>query len=111
MINSTASAPSSLYLYGSNSSTLYNSTSDTIPLTGATLLKSVAMSYSYNATIPVLDSTPFRYIHVIRDAGRYSFSITLLQIMRPAGSYTGLINGTDYNITTDTSTGKPTITY
>ena len=59
----------------------------------------------------IINTTLFQYIHVLVTAGSYTGFNTYMKINRPAGSYSGMINGTDYSVSTDGTTGNPKITY
>ena len=64
------------------------------------------MGWSHTYTIT--NTSVFQYIHfLITDATAAATIVGTMQINRPAGSYTGMINGTTYSVSTDSTTGNP----
>ena len=99
-------------LCGSNSVSDYNNTSTT-PTGNMNLLATLTFNgstYTNSGICSVSNLTAFQYYILINTSGGY-VNMTLLQIQHAAGGFTTLLNGTDYNITTNTANGAPVITY
>ena len=67
-------------------------------------------TYTNSGICSVSNLTAFQYYMLINTSGGY-VNMTLLQIQHAAGGFTTLLNGTDYNITTNTANGSPVVTY
>ena len=84
-----------------------------------TLLGTISPTTS-GGTVSISNTSTFQYVHVIStitatggggiwystDGASYG-----VKVQHAAGGYTGLINGTDFTVATDATTGKPKITY
>jgi hypothetical protein len=97
-------------VYGSTSAAAYSdSGNDT---TGLTFLASYSPSSS--GTLNISNTSSYQYMHLIytlTSSISSSCQTTNLQIKRAAGGYLGLVNGTDFTVTTNSSSGVPVITY
>jgi hypothetical protein len=99
------------YIYGSNNATCYANTSNTV--TGATLLYTspTVNPQGYTGSYSLTNTTVYQYFHILRSGGATNVSFTGLQVFKNAGSTSGLVNGTDFTVSTDAATGKPAIKY
>ena len=99
--------------YGSNSISDYNNTTGTTATSTMYLLATITYNGSYytnSGVCSVTNTSSFQYYTLINTSGGY-VTTTLFQVQHAAGGYTNIVNGTDYNITTNTAKGAPVITY
>ena len=107
----TSTSVGHVYVYGSNNNTTYTNTTNTV--SGGTLLVSESVQFQgWSHTYTITNTSVFQYIHLLITGTVYAATVVgTMQIFRPAGSYTGMVNGTDYSVSTDSTTGNPKITY
>lgn len=98
--------------YGSNSATEYSSTTNST--TNLTLLYTTSVTYPsfLNISQSITTTIAYQYYHIILtcNTGQRP-GLTNIQFRRKAGGYNPIVNNTNYNITTDSTTGLPKITY
>ena len=91
-------------LYGSYSVIDYNNNTSNTPTGNMNLLATLTFNgstYTNSGICSVSNLTAFQYYMLIITSGGY-VNMALLQIQHAAGGFTTLLNGTDYNITTNT---------
>jgi len=99
-------------VYGSNTLSDYQQLTNQVPPNG-TLLVSTYITND-GATVQVTNSDVYVYVIIIylyRSTYTFPVQPTYIQINGSTGSNIVLTNGTDYTISTDSSTGYPDITY
>ena len=103
---------STFYFYSSNSASNYADLSNNTTL--ALLGSYVNSDSGVVAIIAVTNTSLFQYIHIIGVCSNISApatGFTYLKVNHVAGGYSGSINGTDYTIATDSTSGATSITY
>ena len=100
-----------IYFYCSNSSTAYSDTSTTV--TSLTSLSSSLSVGTGTYSTAISNSNTYRYVHFLIEATGSGGECTTgtFKVEHQAGGYSNLVAGTDYTVTSDITTGRPTITY
>jgi hypothetical protein len=99
-------------VYGSNTLSDYQTLTNQVPPNGTLLVSTIITNN--NVTVTVTNTNVFLYVIIIYlYRGTYTFPVqpTYIQVNGTTGSTIILTNGTDYTISTDSSTGYPDITY
>ena len=96
-------------MYGPNNATTYSNTTNAI--TGATLLYQVSFGTTTKVYTLITDQTAYRYVHCLISGYQSNSGLTQFQIIRLAGTNSGLIKNTNFLLTSNASTGYPVITY
>ena len=101
-----------IQIYGSNTTTDF--TNLTNVTTGMTLLSSIStISTTFNGTINIVTSSSFNVYSIFfqNSSTTGTMYLTELTVVQAIGGFIGLVAGTDFSISTNSTTGFPDITY
>ena len=78
-----------------------------------TLLNTTGMNGTINSTISISSVIAYRYYisKIVSANAGYACTCNSIRFQKKAGGYNNLLLNTNYNITTDSTTGLPKITY
>ena len=75
------------------------------------MLYQVSFGTTTNVYTLITDQTAYRYVHCLISGDQCNFGLTQFQVIRPAGTNSGLIKDSNFTLSSNASTGYPVITY